>query len=99
MPTSSHGSGHPGASERIARQLGLQRRGLEIARHHHGRWDGAGYPVGLAGEAIPYLARVPAVADVYDALTSDRAYRSAMEPDEAIRLVEDEAGTAFTARA
>jgi HD-GYP domain-containing protein (c-di-GMP phosphodiesterase class II) len=86
---------HPVAGERIGRQLGLHRRELEIVRFHHERWDGGGYPDGLAGEAIPYLARVLAVADVYDALTSDRAYRSAMAPDEAIRLVEGDAGTAF----
>jgi HD-GYP domain-containing protein (c-di-GMP phosphodiesterase class II) len=75
-----------------------RRRELEIVRFHHERWDGDGYPDGLAGEAIPYLARVLAVADVYDALTSDRAYRSAMAPDEAIRRVEGDAGSAFDPR-
>jgi putative two-component system response regulator len=52
-------------------------RALEIAVYHHERWDGTGYPQGLAGEAIPLSARIVAVADVYDALTSRRVYKDA----------------------
>src|SRR5690606_31371342 len=55
---------HPVVGERIAKALGLNRLELEAIRHHHERWDGAGYPDGLSGEAIPLLARVMAVADV-----------------------------------
>ena len=53
--------------------------GMEIARHHHERWDGAGYPDGLAGTAIPLSARLMAVADVYDALISRRPYKEPMD--------------------
>lgn len=51
---------------------------VTIVRHHHERWDGSGYPSGLAGEQIPFGARVIAVADSFDAMTSDRPYRAAM---------------------
>jgi hypothetical protein len=61
--------------------------------HHHERWDGRGYPSGLAGEAIPLAARIVAVADVFDALTSARAYRPAHSVEEAIALVTARAGT------
>ncbi len=56
----------------------------QVARSHHERWDGTGYPDGLAGEAIPIAARITAVADVYDALTSERPYKSAWTAREAI---------------
>jgi putative two-component system response regulator len=67
----------------------------DIARHHHERWDGAGYPDGLAGEAIPLPARLMAVADVYDALISRRPYKEPFPPSEAARLVMHGAGTQF----
>jgi response regulator RpfG family c-di-GMP phosphodiesterase len=56
----------------------LQGGGLEVVRHHHERWDGRGYPAGLAGDAIPMGARIFALADALDAMTSDRPYRQAM---------------------
>ncbi len=68
---------------------------LPIVHSHHERWDGAGYPTGLAGEAIPFLARVVAVADVFDALTSDRPYRAGMPEEKAIEIIEDGAGSQF----
>jgi len=67
----------------------------DIARWHHERWDGNGYPDGLAGESIPIAARVVAVADVYDALTSERVYKAAMAHDEAVRIILGDAGTHF----
>jgi HD-GYP domain-containing protein (c-di-GMP phosphodiesterase class II) len=70
----------------------------EIARdvlHHHERWDGKGYPDGLSGEAIPLGARILSVADAFDAMTSCRSYRPAMEKDEALRELERHRGTQF----
>ncbi|NMC21712.1 MAG: response regulator [Thermogutta sp.] len=67
----------------------------EIARHHHERWDGRGYPDGLKGEAIPLSARIVAVADVFDALTSKRVYKDAIPPEDAARFIEREAGRHF----
>lgn len=64
-------------------------------RHHHERWDGSGYPDGLAGEQIPRLGRVLAVADVIDALTSDRSYRDPMPLSEAVEVVREGAGSHF----
>jgi putative nucleotidyltransferase with HDIG domain len=68
---------------------------LPGVQYHHEKWDGSGYPEGLQGEAIPFLGRLLAVADFYDAVTSARAYRAAMPPDEAIALVEAGAGVHF----
>jgi putative nucleotidyltransferase with HDIG domain len=64
-----------------------------IVRHHHERFDGRGYPDGLAGEAIPLGARIVAVADTFDALTSRRPYRSARRRRRALALLTAEAGT------
>ena len=67
----------------------------EIAWTHHERWDGAGYPRGLAGEEIPLVGRIVAVADVFDAITSDRPYRQALSVDEALAIIAAQRGTAF----
>jgi putative two-component system response regulator len=69
--------------------------GALIARTHHERWDGGGYPRGLAGEEIPLEGRIAAVADVFDALTSDRVYRSALPVNSAIQMMQDERGRHF----
>jgi putative two-component system response regulator len=69
-----------------------------IARGHHERWDGGGYPAGLAGEAIPLEARIVAVADFYDALTHDRPYRLRRGVAETLAMVRTEAGRHFDAR-
>ena len=69
--------------------------GKEIAFSHHERWDGTGYPAGLAGERIPLSARIVALADVYDALTSRRTYKEAMSHDDAVRIILSERGTHF----
>ena len=66
---------------------------MRAVRHHHERWDGAGYPHRLAGEAIPIEARIVAAADVYSALTSDRAYRKGLERAEALRELDRLAGS------
>jgi HD-GYP domain-containing protein (c-di-GMP phosphodiesterase class II) len=68
---------------------------LQIVRHHHERWDGAGYPDGLSGEQIPYFARIVAVADAFDAMTADRPYRRGLPPRIASDLLIQSAGTHF----
>lgn len=67
----------------------------DIAMYHHEKWDGTGYPTGLKGEEIPLAARIMAVADVFDALTSKRVYKDAMSPEEAFDIIFKEAGTHF----
>jgi HD-GYP domain-containing protein (c-di-GMP phosphodiesterase class II) len=66
---------------------------VPIARNHHERWDGDGYPDKLAGERIPRLARIVAVADAFDAMTSDRPYRRSLAPTEAFSTIERASGT------
>ncbi|MDQ2798557.1 MAG: diguanylate cyclase, partial [Armatimonadota bacterium] len=68
---------------------------LPVVRSHHERWDGGGYPDGLAGETIPLTARILAVADVYDALISSRAYRSAWSQEAALAEIQRQAGAQF----
>jgi len=68
---------------------------VDCVLHHHERWDGTGYPRGLGGHEIPFEARVLAVADAYDAMTSDRPYRPALSHEEAVAEVERCAGTQF----
>jgi HD-GYP domain-containing protein (c-di-GMP phosphodiesterase class II) len=68
---------------------------LPIIRSHHERWDGNGYPDRLAGEAIPLSARITCVADVYDALTTDRPYRKGFSRSEAFGMMRADAGRAF----
>jgi putative two-component system response regulator len=67
----------------------------EIAYSHHERWDGKGYPQGIAGDFIPLSARIMALADVYDALISKRVYKSAMSHDAAVEVILDGRGTQF----
>ena len=66
-----------------------------IARSHHERWDGTGYPDGLAGENIPVEARAMALADVFDALTHERCYKQAFSVEEAVQIIEEGSGTQF----
>ena len=84
------------AVERLGPDAGpLLHYGIQIARHHHERWDGSGYPDGLAGEAIPLAARLMAVADVYDALISRRPYKAPMSHQAAMDNICAGAGTHF----
>lgn len=69
--------------------------GLAIARSHHEKWDGSGYPDRLVGEAIPLAARIMAVADVYDALTSKRCYKEALSHESATQIIFDDSGRHF----
>jgi len=68
---------------------------LPGVQYHHERWDGTGYPEGLKGDAIPFLGRLIGIADFFDALTSSRSYRGALQPHEAMKLIEDGAGKHF----
>lgn len=86
---------HPVTGYHVCRRLGFLQEELDVIRHHHERWDGTGYPDGLKGTAIPILARILAVADVYDALTSTRAYRQAWSHEQAMALLKEESGKAF----
>jgi putative two-component system response regulator len=67
----------------------------EIALSHQEKWDGSGYPQGLAGEAIPLSARFMAVADVYDALISRRVYKEGMPHDKAVNIIQEGRGSHF----
>jgi putative nucleotidyltransferase with HDIG domain len=71
---------------------------VPIVRHHHENWDGTGYPAGLRGEAIPIGARILAVVDCFDALTSDRPYRAKMSVTEATAILQERSGTMYDPR-
>lgn len=86
---------HPVIGEEIVRGIDFLGCAREVVRSHHERWDGAGYPDGLAGERIPLSARVFAVADTFDAVTSDRPYRRASSFREARRVIAAGAGSQF----
>ena len=83
---------HPEAGADIVRPLHAFEGPGPAVLHHHERFDGTGYPYGLRGEAIPLAARIVAVADAFDAMTTDRPYRAAMAPAAAFQLLEDGRG-------
>jgi HD-GYP domain-containing protein (c-di-GMP phosphodiesterase class II) len=86
---------HPVTASYILADLELPQIVKQMARSHHERFDGSGYPDGLTGEEIPLAARVLSVADALDAMTSDRPYRRALPLDEALKEIEAKAGTQF----
>lgn len=86
---------HPVRGESICSKLKFAREILPIIRHHHEHYNGAGYPDGLKGESIPYLARIVSVADTVDAMTSPRNYRSPVTMEETIEELKRCAGTQF----
>ncbi len=88
---------HPAIGANIVACLGLWDREKNIIKCHHERFDGKGYPDGLAGENIPMLARILSVADVYDAIASDRAYRKRMEEGRILEIMYGGSGTQFDA--
>jgi putative nucleotidyltransferase with HDIG domain len=88
---------HPVIGAKIVERLGLWDREKNIIRCHHERFDGKGYPDGLAGEAIPMLGRILSVADVYDAIASDRAYRKRMDEDKILHIMYSGSGSQFDA--
>jgi putative nucleotidyltransferase with HDIG domain len=86
---------HPVIGANMLNQLGLWERERQIIRCHHERFDGSGYPDGLRREQIPFLARILSVADAYDAMASDRAYRKRMEEALILRIIQEGSGTQF----
>jgi len=89
---------HPEFGYQILSEIEFLAEAALVVRHHHERWDGTGYPDGLAGEEIPVPARVFAVADVLDALTTDRPYRPASALSEAREMISAQAGAHFDPR-
>ncbi|HUS44730.1 MAG TPA: diguanylate cyclase, partial [Phycisphaerae bacterium] len=79
----------------ILDEMRLLEREVPLVRHHHERWDGKGYPDGISGNAIPRGARILAVADAFDAITSDRVYRAARSLPEAMQILIEESGRQF----
>lgn len=90
---------HPTIGARILAPIGALQRALPLVLHHHELLDGSGYPDGLRGEQIPPLVRILTVADVFDALVSERPYRAAWPVDQAIAYLRQNAGTKFDAAA
>lgn len=86
---------HPQYARDLLVNIPYLRSAIDIPYCHHEKWDGSGYPRGLKGEQIPLAARIFAVVDVYDALTSNRPYRSAWPPEKALAYIQEQAGTHF----
>jgi putative two-component system response regulator len=86
---------HPRFAFEMLNSIEYLRDALEIPYFHHEKWDGSGYPQGLKGEQIPIAARIFAVADVWDALTSDRPYRPAWSQESALHYIREQSGKHF----
>jgi putative nucleotidyltransferase with HDIG domain len=86
---------HPRYALDLLSPIAYLHRALDIPYAHHEKWDGTGYPRGLQGEGIPRTARIFAVIDVWDALRSDRPYRSAWSQDKALTYIQEQAGRHF----
>jgi HD-GYP domain-containing protein (c-di-GMP phosphodiesterase class II) len=86
---------HPAIATELLKPILYLEAALDIPQYHHEKWDGTGYPFGLNGEKIPLAARLFAVVDVYDALTSNRPYRKAWSHAETVEYIHSEAGKHF----
>ncbi|HLB61581.1 MAG TPA: HD-GYP domain-containing protein [Actinomycetota bacterium] len=86
---------HPVIGAQIVEPMRFLGPAVDVVRHHHERFDGAGYPERLRGEEIPLVARMFALADSFDAMTSDRPYRRAMPAEQALEEIAEHAGTQF----
>jgi len=86
---------HPIYAMKMLSTIPYLKPALDIPVYHHEKWDGNGYPYGLKGDNIPFAARIFAVADVYDALTSERPYRKAVSHEEAIGYIHNQSGSHF----
>lgn len=89
---------HPIHGANVVERFAAYQHGARLVRHHHERWDGRGYPDGLVGEEIPQGARILAVADAFDAMTSDRPYRAALDVEAALRRLEADGGSQWEQR-
>jgi HD-GYP domain-containing protein (c-di-GMP phosphodiesterase class II) len=89
---------HPVYAYDMLRRIEFLTPALDIPYCHHEKWDGTGYPRGLKGEEIPFAARIFPVADVYDALVSDRPYRKGLPIDEVRQIIRRDSGTHFDPR-
>ncbi len=89
---------HPATAYELLRQIPFLEKALDIPYSHHERWDGSGYPRGLKERAIPLPARIFAIVDVWDALSSDRPYRKAWKRAEVIQYLINESGKHFDPR-
>ena len=90
---------HPIFAHELLSPIAYLQLAMDIPYCHHEKWDGSGYPRGLKGEAIPLAARLFAVVDVFDALTSDRPYRKAWDIDKTLAYIQEQSGTHFDPRA
>ncbi|MEW6029940.1 MAG: HD domain-containing phosphohydrolase [Chloroflexota bacterium] len=86
---------HPDIGARIVEGIPFLQETLTVVRYHQERWDGSGYPIGMSGKDIPLLARIFAVADTFDALTSDRPYRQRLSSEDAIQYIREQSGSLF----
>jgi putative nucleotidyltransferase with HDIG domain len=86
---------HPVYAYEMLSPIAYLRQSMDIPRYHHEKWDGTGYPFGLKGEQIPLSARIFAVVDVWDALSTDRPYRPAWDKDRALEYIRQESGQHF----
>ena len=86
---------HPEIGALIIQEIPSLQDALPVIAFHQERWDGSGYPLRLSGKDIPLLARIFAVVDVFDALTSDRPYRDRMPVQDALEYIESQAGIQF----
>ena len=86
---------HPTLAYQMLSPIHYLRSALDIPYCHHEKWDGSGYPRGLQGENIPRAARVFAIIDVWDALTSDRPYRPAWSREKALEHIQEQSGKHF----
>lgn len=86
---------HPDIGARIVERIPFLQESMSVVRYHHERWDGSGYPLGIKATDIPVQARIFAVVDVFDALTSNRNYRKKSTPQEAVEYLREQSGVLF----
>jgi len=89
---------HPVYAFNMLKEIEFLKPAIDIPYCHHEKWDGTGYPRGLKGEEIPFAARIFPVADVWDALISDRPYRKGLPPDEVREIIKADSGKHFDPR-